>query len=567
MWAKRSREYETRQDPPEKRLRNNIAELFLDNAISADRAASLFADAQLAHADYVADLAPKKGWYKRKKRFPNAHRDLCRRLLKRNPWPPVYYASITVFDQKLQRDAVVQCPFLLPHEIVWAFAQNNTKEKLLDQTGMSRNCLQHLLKVQSQWGLPEALAVGLWIDGVPCNWDRSQSLECISMNFPGLSGANQPLRIPIAVLNKRFLIKGTTYQEMLDIISWSFVWLAAGKFPPRRHDGSDFRRADVWRRKKTNQSLGLHGFLCELRGDWLMLKEVMRIPAWNNLSGCCFKCNVKPDGIRDFSSNASWRLPQNRINHWGFLAKVLEQNQEISTIYKSPGFDTTCIAIDWLHCCDLGVCCDFLGNLFWMLLPFQTGSNVNQRVSSLFMKMRDYYKAECVETRLDNLTELMLRKKQSSSPKLRAKAAEARGLVNFAVQEALASLDPSNVVHQTAQQAALHLQACYNCLSPERFDGEALQRESIQFCTLYGALEIHSQTLGETTWKVKPKFHMFQELCMQHSNPSTHWVYRDEDFGGYLAAVSKRRGGTNSVSKLGSSVLNKFRSKHSLNLK
>ena len=80
----------------------------------------------------------------------------------------------------------------------------------------------------------------------------------------------------------------------------------------------------------------------------------------------------------------------------------------------------------------LGVTPDFLGNLFWHTLP-KLAPTRKAAVTALFEEMRQWYQDNGVENRLLTLTELMIRKKANSSPKLRSKAAEARALVPFGV--------------------------------------------------------------------------------------------------------------------------------------
>lgn len=291
-----------------------------------------------------------------------------------------------------------------------------------------------------------------------------------------------------------------------------------------------------------------------------MYKEVFRFPSWVRATGCCFKCNVKPGGIRDFGSQAAWRLPENRLQHWDILTRILQEGGDISPLFATPGLTTGQFAIDWLHCCDLGVCADFLGNLFWMLLPLvSAGGNKAAQASALFVEMQTYYQEECVESRLDNLTLTMLRKTPTSSPKLRAKAAEARCLVRFARLMSHKYLSADIPVQATARQASEHLENCYRQLSAHEFSPSVLQQECTKFCLLYGALE---EQYDGSLWKVKPKFHLWQELCMSGSNPSDHWVYRDEDFGGSIASVGRRRGGSNTAESTGAAVLQKFRGKH-----
>ena len=168
---------------------------------------------------------------------------------------------------------------------------------------------------------------------------------------------------------------------------------------------------------------------------------------------------------------------------------------------------------------------------------------------------------------LKNVTEFMIRKKPGKSPKLRAYAAEARALVPFAVELANSLLSDDVPEQAAAKKAALHLNECYKCLSNSSFNPEALRKESIEFCQTYGALEQFFAADGQKVWRVKPKFHIWQECCSLKSNPSLNWVYRDEDFGGYVASMSKLRGGPKLIKNTSENLLHKFRGKHSIQLR
>ena len=62
--------------------------------------------------------------------------------------------------------------------------------------------LRHLEKVESEIGEDSSIIpLGLWGDGVPCNWDRSGSVDCLAMSLPGLLGKAHNMRLPITVLN------------------------------------------------------------------------------------------------------------------------------------------------------------------------------------------------------------------------------------------------------------------------------------------------------------------------------------------------------------------------------
>ena len=103
-------------------------------------------------------------------------------------------------------------------------------------------------------------------------------------------------------------------------------------------------------------------------------------------------------------------------------------------------------------------------------------------------------------------------------------------------------------------------------LEPAAYDGTVLADNSRKFCVLYSALE---STVGATCprWRMKPKTHLMQELCEMHThNPSSNWLYRDEDFGGSMAAFARRRGGPARPAVVSACVLMKFRARHPLPL-
>ena len=102
----------------------------------------------------------------------------------------------------LQVDAkkTASLPILLPHEVVYKLVADG-ETRLWEQGAMGQQALRQLLQMQDDHQCT-AIALSVWMDGTPCNWDRSQSLETICFGFPGLGGANSSLRIPITVINK-----------------------------------------------------------------------------------------------------------------------------------------------------------------------------------------------------------------------------------------------------------------------------------------------------------------------------------------------------------------------------
>ncbi len=149
----------------------------------------------------------------------------------------------------------------------------------------------------------------------------------------------------------------------------------------------------------------------------------------------------------------------------------------------------------------------------------------------------------------------------SKPPSLRSKAGEARALVPYALELGRKMLDAGDLHEQTILACCEHLNQCYANLSPASFCFESLKTHCRKFCMLLVSLESHANDASK--WAVKPKLHMFQELCeTMNSCPSLTWTYRDEDAGGGIMQVGRRRGGSNNCWATGQNMLDKFRAKN-----
>ena len=116
-----------------------------------------------------------------------------------------------------------------------------------------------------------------------------------------------------------------------------------------------------------------------------------------------------------------------------------------------------------------------------------------------------------------------------------------------------------DTLQNTVQAAARALAACYEEAQSVNFNAERLKSNCLDFCKLSKALAISSNGVN---WRVKPKLHMFWECCAAGTRPDSCWTYRDEDFGGYAAKTSGRRGGKNSVAATSASLIDRFCAKY-----
>ena len=127
-------------------------------------------------------------------------------------------------DPKTQQEepATLSFPSLMS---INALAVYGNKETLYSRTTLDPVALEHLLECESSAG-ERLVPVGMWGDGTPCNWDRSESLEIFSYNLPGLPEQYRSLRIPFTAINKKFKSSTDTFDDIMQVFQWSMEKLA-----------------------------------------------------------------------------------------------------------------------------------------------------------------------------------------------------------------------------------------------------------------------------------------------------------------------------------------------------
>ncbi|CAE7201729.1 unnamed protein product [Symbiodinium sp. CCMP2592] len=515
---------------PAKRFRSEMVDIFLNNELSSERSARVLRSAQQAGALHVEDLQVRP-------ETRNTHRDLLRKCFRNTKWPSLYHAKVRGWNQAKNTSEEYSLAILLPHESLHSLLKVNTPEALLQQQAEilpDRPDLEnHLHFLEGELGLDfeSTLLMGMWCDGVPFNSDRSMTLETISLNIFG----QQNLRLPVAAFPKEFVSKSQTFEDVFEIIQWSFKQLATGSMPSCRHDGTPFNRTDSYRQRLAGKKLPLRAALAEFRADWSCYKDVLSFPSW---------------------SSKGYPV----ISSMDFFMRQRQQNQLVSRLFSCPGFNTACRKMDFLHACDLGVTSDWLGSLlFYIQSEKIRGLSKLIRCAKLYQDIKAYYDRNGVQDRLPKLLPTMLREEDRGkikSPKLRAKAGEARALVGAAMEMARKYLSPA----KPAEQAMLHgteaLQSIYACLSTAAWDKEVFRVSSQKFLLLWGSLETYFEV--DKLFRVKPKAHQLFELARGEVNPSKTWTYRDESYGHTLALLGKRRGGKFSMYAVSCQVLRRF---------
>ena len=225
----------------------------------------------------------------------------------------------------------------------------------------------------------------------------------------------------------------------------------------------------------------------------------------------------------------------------------------INPIFAVSGITLEIFRIDWLHAVDLGVGADFLGNLLWMIAEKMPAPNQDSRVKLLQTEVNKYYAAHGIKDQIKKFTKNTIRPDAKDPPKLHCSAAQCRALVYFGHTAAQRFLSDAVPAEAAAKLAAYHLNVCYSTL--KKPNNEALFSSSQAFVLQYAALMAISDGIA---WRIKPKAHLFLELCAEGSQPELCWTYRDEDYGGSIAKVCKMRGAWKKVSCFATHALDLF---------
>ena len=348
----------------------------------------------------------------------------------------------------------------------------------------------------------------------------------MSLNFPGGPGDLQKLRLPLVGLAHSNVAVSTTFADLSEVLAWSFKWLALGQDPSRRHDDG---LLDRQREKMVGQRLGVRGCLGEVRGDRKFLEELFGFPGWNTNLGTCWLCKGTLGTLRDVGRHARWR--KERRTFGKFLEYSVQSGVPISPLFGAPWLTHTRFRIDWLHCADTGAPVDFVGGAFWHVVKspsYLPSASRNARGS----RALDAHSA-AVQHRhgrsSTNTVLTMIRKNGHSKPKPKCSAAVYRKTRSVCGDRALHLLERRRGGRSDRSRSTAFAQLLSE---GSIFQSDVLLTSSPRFAAQMVALE----TVDPSGWCVKPKLHLFLELCSSRARPTLFWNYRDEDFGGSSSA-------------------------------
>ena len=289
--------------PEKKRFRADVLDLTISSDISGQRAARLIQNAKLANTENINDLA----------KVPvgqNSARDLLRRCFRNSKWPDVYALEVPAWNPGKNVAQTMTLHMLLPHELMLAVLKVNSMEGLLRRQQLALahrpDLNRHLGRASAQLGIDatKTLIAGFWVDSVPFNSDRTQSLEVFTFSLIG----EGPMRFPICCFPKIYVKKHSSHDAILAVLAWSFRAALCGVCPSMRHDATAWRPTDKHRRRLQGKSAPIM-ILGELRGDWSMYRDLLDFPSWSSAGPICWRCDCTRAQLKDFTLASLTRLP------------------------------------------------------------------------------------------------------------------------------------------------------------------------------------------------------------------------------------------------------------------
>ena len=196
-----------------------------------------------------------------------------------------------------------------------------------------------------------------------------------------------------------------------------------------------------------------------------------------------------------------------------------------------PFFSWTMLKLDWMHAADLGVLVCVLGEVLWSLLPVLASAGgrptaaVRERgLIELKRRLKRYYEERKVTNRLP-LKRLTLGKvKSKAGPKLKAKAAQAKDLLDFAVDLAQEFKEDGSDLARHRCQMMEELAAMYSLVRKHEVSADELmawRAHAAMFAFQYASCG----------FKFYPKFHYLMHIPEQVEQSGvlrSFWVYAEE---------------------------------------
>ncbi len=284
MLSKPGRTHDETKLTPARVLERDVDDLVGENLISASRGQRLLAKAVGAGVKELSRSSNPS--------LKNAARAFKKRKLKHTFWPNVYVFKCPVWSRKQNATVLEAVAMWLPLELLSMIWELGLPEIITSTDRMDPQTKAHLEELKAKLGAPDLWGFGIHGDGVPNNYDKTESAQVISINLPGVGGQFARMRIPLCVLPSA-KIAPETMDAIFEVIAWSLRHLQVGCHPTCMLDEEAWHAATDGRRQKMQGPLGFQASLAEVRGDWDFYSKTFHFPYHSELEGVCWLCKCR----------------------------------------------------------------------------------------------------------------------------------------------------------------------------------------------------------------------------------------------------------------------------------
>lgn len=275
--------------PASQLLKDDIQDLFAENMISGRRAFGLLDKAKDAGVKIAIKQIKKLPGVK-KKFVKNFARDLRRKMKKNDHWPEPYSFECRLWNPKTRKEITERICIFLPSDILEMIWDFGIKEVLLGMDNYDKITKEHYAWMKQELNASVLWGFGLHGDGVPCNYDRTESVIITSINLPGLTGRNGRLRVPLLILPD-WAVSKNTYDDCYEVIAWDMRNMLTGCRAACRHDGTAWDPHTDKKRSMRTGNLPFKACLVQVRADWDWLTKCYHFPGHGSKEGFCWLCS------------------------------------------------------------------------------------------------------------------------------------------------------------------------------------------------------------------------------------------------------------------------------------
>ena len=323
--------------------------------------------------------------------------------------------------------------------------------------------------------------------------------------------------------------------------------LLLGLYPTHGHEGKELN--NPWRRDRAGRRLPIRAGVLQFKGDWPWLSHIFKLSTHASHLAC-FLCKGTMSmyaPLSDASLEAQWRSML--VSAEGWMRDRLAEGGYISQVFSWPGVTFSCIVLDWMHVCDLGISQVCLGNVLFEVFVMVGGviGNPLEGMSNLMVMLKDAANDLGVGCPLSKITLAQVRG-EDRKPRLKAKAAQTRHFVPIVLRMMQMYFPPSDN-HSVARLSCLMwLNRMYeelNAWSEGSADRLAVAcRRHLLLCMQLAREQLRLVGGGPwLQWRWYPKHHMAMHLCEHQAKvwgkPKTWWCYADESAIGMAADLAE----------------------------